>query len=105
MSAVNSMSAKVIPNTFKPALSRAELVEQAREIGEFAWQHRERADKDRRMPDEVVEKLRASGLMKLCRHRKWGRRRSRSHDISGCWARNCPRFGGLGLDLFRARFS
>ena len=72
MSAVNSMSAKVIPNTFKPTPSRAELVQQAREVGEFAWQHRERADKDRRMPDEVVEKLRSTGLMKLCRHRKWG---------------------------------
>ncbi len=53
-------------------LSRAELLDQAREVGEFACSRREQAERDRRMPDAVVEKLRASGLMKLCRHRRWG---------------------------------
>ena len=53
-------------------LSRAELLDQAREVGEFAWSRREQTEKDRRMPDSVVDKLRSTGLMKLCRHRKWG---------------------------------
>ncbi len=53
-------------------LSREELLAQAREIGEFAWSRREETDRDRRLPDAVVEKLRDSGLMKLCRHKKWG---------------------------------
>ena len=50
----------------------AALLDQAREVGEFAYSHRERAENDRRMSDAVVDKLRATGLMKLCRHRKWG---------------------------------
>ncbi len=53
-------------------LSRAELLDQAQEIGEFACSRREESERNRRMPDAVVEKLRGSGLMKLCRHRKWG---------------------------------
>ena len=53
-------------------LSRAELIDQAQEIGEYAFSRREESERNRRMPDAVVEKLRASGLMKLCRHRKWG---------------------------------
>ena len=56
----------------KPELSREDLLDQAREVGEFAWSHREQAEQDRRMSDEVVERLRETGLMKLCRHRKWG---------------------------------
>ena len=52
--------------------SRETLLEEAREVGELAWSRREQADRDRRMPDEVMEKLRSTGLMKLCRHRRWG---------------------------------
>ena len=55
-----------------PSLNRESLLDQAREIGEFAWSRRVETDTNRRMSDEIVEKLRASGLMKLCRHRKWG---------------------------------
>jgi 3-hydroxy-9,10-secoandrosta-1,3,5(10)-triene-9,17-dione monooxygenase len=66
--------------SIKPALDRkdllqrdrADLLEQAREIGAYAWERREETERERRMPDEVVGKLRSSGLMKLCRHRKWG---------------------------------
>ena len=59
-------------SSIKAGLSRDELLEQARGVGELAWSHRERAERDRRMPDVVIEKLRSTGLMKLCRHRKWG---------------------------------
>lgn len=55
-----------------PARSRADLLEQARELAELAWSKREQTDRDRRLPDEVTDRLRASGLMKLCRHRRWG---------------------------------
>ena len=51
---------------------RDALVDKARTIGELAWSRREETERDRRLPDEVVETLRASGLMKLCRHRRWG---------------------------------
>jgi alkylation response protein AidB-like acyl-CoA dehydrogenase len=56
----------------KPVRSRSELLNQAREIGEFAFSQRVQAENDRRMSDEVVEKLRSSGLMKLCRRAKSG---------------------------------
>ena len=55
-----------------PEVSRADLLDQAREIADLAWSRREQTDSDRRLPDEVIGKLRASGLMKLCRHRRWG---------------------------------
>ena len=58
--------------TTKPDATRSELLDQAREIGELAWSHREQTERDRRMPDEVIDSLRASGLMKLVRHRRWG---------------------------------
>ena len=67
---------RTLPDESGPSVpapkSREELVALAREIGEFAWEHREEAERARRMPDKVVEKLRESGLMKLARHRKWG---------------------------------
>ena len=69
---MNAVNTAAFSNQFKPAASRAELLAQAREVGQFAWLHREQTDRDRRLPDEVVEKLRATGLMKLCRHKKWG---------------------------------
>ncbi|WP_174364330.1 acyl-CoA dehydrogenase family protein [uncultured Caballeronia sp.] len=59
-------------NPLSAELSRANLLDQAREVGEFAFSRREQAEKERRMPDDVVEKLRETGLMKLCRHRKYG---------------------------------
>ena len=52
--------------------SRETLLDEAREVGELAWSHRAEAERDRRMPDNVIEKLRETGLMKLCRHRRWG---------------------------------
>ncbi len=52
--------------------SRETLLDEAREVGELAWSHRAEAERDRRMPDIVIEKLRETGLMKLCRHRRWG---------------------------------
>ncbi len=61
-----------IQTNIKPKKTREQLLEQAREVGEFAWSLREQAERDRRMPDAVVEKLRGTGLMKLCRHRRWG---------------------------------
>ena len=54
------------------APTREDLLDQARDVGECAWSQREQAERDRRMSDDVVEKLRSTGLMKLCRHRKWG---------------------------------
>ena len=56
----------------KPHLSREHLLDQARDLGDYAWSRREETERDRKMPDEVVERLRDTGLMKLCRHRKWG---------------------------------
>ena len=55
-----------------PLLDRERLLEQASDIGAYAWSRRVETERNRRMPDAVVEKLRASGLMKLCRHRRWG---------------------------------
>ena len=52
--------------------TRAELLDTARELGELAWSRRADTDRDRRLPDEVVERLRETGLMKLCRTAKWG---------------------------------
>lgn len=52
--------------------SRAELLDVAQEVGEYACSRRQESEQNRRMPDAVVEKLRASRLMRLCRHRKWG---------------------------------
>ena len=53
-------------------VSRADLLEQARVVGELAWSHRTDAERDRRMPDALVDRQRASRLMRLCRHRRWG---------------------------------
>ncbi len=61
-----------IQSSIRHQKSRETLLAEAREVGEFAWSRREQAEQDRRLPDEVVEKLRSTGLMKLCRHRKWG---------------------------------
>ena len=52
--------------------SREELLDRARAVGELAWSRREEAERDRRMPDAVVDALRGTGLMKLCRHKRWG---------------------------------
>ncbi|WP_428391549.1 hypothetical protein [Lichenicoccus sp.] len=59
-------------STIKVQAPRDELLDQARVIGELAWSLRAQGDRDRRMSDQVVDALRASGLMKLCRHRRWG---------------------------------
>lgn len=59
-------------STIKIEASRDELLDRARAIGELAWSLRAEGDRDRRMSDQIIDALRASGLMKLCRHRKWG---------------------------------
>ena len=61
-----------VHNPIKPVRSRADLLDQAREIADRAWSMREQTDLDRRLPDVVIDSLRGSGLIKLCRHRKWG---------------------------------
>ncbi len=53
-------------------LSREDLLEKAHAVGELAWSRRAEAERDRRMPDEVIDALRASQLMRLCRHKRWG---------------------------------
>lgn len=52
--------------------TREQLLDRAREIGELAWSRREETERARRLPDDVMDALRASDLMKLCRHSKWG---------------------------------
>ena len=44
----------------------------AREIGELARARRAETERDRRLPDEVMAALRGSGLVRVCRHRRWG---------------------------------
>ena len=56
----------------KTDLSRDDLLDKARAVGELAWSRRSETERDRRMPNEVIEALRSSGLMKLCRHKRWG---------------------------------
>ena len=51
---------------------RSDLITQARELGELAWAGREEIERERRLSGEVIDGLRASGLMKLLRHRRWG---------------------------------
>ncbi len=58
--------------SLRPKKTREMLLDEARGVAELAWNCREQAERDRRMPDHVIEKLRSTGLMKLCRHRKWG---------------------------------
>ena len=53
-------------------LSRAVLLDRARELGELAWSRRLETERDRRLPDEVIEALHASGLAKLVNQRRWG---------------------------------
>ncbi len=53
-------------------LSREDLLAKARVVGELAWSRRAEAERDRRMPDEVIDALRDSKLMRLCRHKRWG---------------------------------
>ena len=53
-------------------LSREDWLDRARSVGELAWSRRAEAEHDRRLPDEVIDALRASNLMKLCRHKRWG---------------------------------
>ncbi len=63
---MNSLS----PISLEP--SREDLLEKARIVGELAWSRRAEAERERRMPDEVIDALRASHLMRLCRHKRWG---------------------------------
>ena len=53
-------------------VTREEWLEKARVVSELAWSCRADAERDRRMPDTVIDALRASKLMRLCRHKRWG---------------------------------
>lgn len=53
-------------------ISRSALLEQARELGELAWGRREETERDRRLPDDLIDALQASGLTRLCNQRRWG---------------------------------
>jgi len=46
-------------------LSSAELIARARELGEFAWEHIDATEADRRLPDAVIQALFDSGLLRL----------------------------------------
>ena len=59
-------------SNLKPTLLRDELLDQARAVGELAFSRREETERDRRIPDDVIDALRGTGLTKLIRHRKWG---------------------------------
>lgn len=58
--------------TLEQNLSRQTLLDQARAVGELAWSHREQTERDRRLPDEVVDELRSSGLVHLGNQKRWG---------------------------------
>jgi len=60
-----------LTTTSRP-LSHSELLDQARELGELAWSRREETDRNRRLPDEVVDALRASSLVKMFNQKRWG---------------------------------
>ncbi len=51
---------------------RSDHLHQARELAELAWARREEIERERRLSDEIIDALRASGLMKLLRHRRYG---------------------------------
>jgi len=53
-------------------LSHAELIEKARELGEFAWEHTAQIEAERRLPDAVIEALFDSGLLRLATSRRMG---------------------------------
>lgn len=59
----------------KPTLANAtreELLDKARQLAELGWSRRAETDRDRRLPDDVVEALQASGLMSLMNQKRWG---------------------------------
>ena len=53
-------------------VNREELLQQAREIGELAEKHAFQTDIDRKLPDEVVEKIIEYGFHKLHRPKEYG---------------------------------
>lgn len=53
-------------------LGHAELIDKARELGEFAWEHTAQIEADRRLPDEVIEAFLHSGLLTLATSRRMG---------------------------------
>jgi 3-hydroxy-9,10-secoandrosta-1,3,5(10)-triene-9,17-dione monooxygenase len=53
-------------------LSPQELIARARELGEFAWEHREETEANRRLPDAVIGALFDSGLLRLATSRRMG---------------------------------
>jgi 3-hydroxy-9,10-secoandrosta-1,3,5(10)-triene-9,17-dione monooxygenase len=65
-----SMTAVTTPTQQKS--SREHLLDQARELGELAWSVREETERDRRIPDRVIDALRVSGLTRLCNQKRWG---------------------------------
>jgi 3-hydroxy-9,10-secoandrosta-1,3,5(10)-triene-9,17-dione monooxygenase len=53
-------------------LTEAQLIERARELGELAWSHTADAEANYRLPDEVIDALHASGLLRLATSRRMG---------------------------------
>jgi 3-hydroxy-9,10-secoandrosta-1,3,5(10)-triene-9,17-dione monooxygenase len=58
--------------TTEPVLSHDRLLDRARAVGELAWTRREQTEQERRIPDEVIDALRESGLVHLGNQRRWG---------------------------------
>jgi 3-hydroxy-9,10-secoandrosta-1,3,5(10)-triene-9,17-dione monooxygenase len=54
------------------ALTEAQLLERAREVGELAWSRNAEAEAGRRLPDGVIDALHASGLLRLATSRRMG---------------------------------
>jgi 3-hydroxy-9,10-secoandrosta-1,3,5(10)-triene-9,17-dione monooxygenase len=87
-----------------PMTATAQLLDTARAVGEVAVSHRAQAERDRRLPDAVMDELVGSGLLRLLRSRRLGglesdprtyveviRELSR-HDLSAGWI-----YGVLGI--------
>jgi 3-hydroxy-9,10-secoandrosta-1,3,5(10)-triene-9,17-dione monooxygenase len=53
-------------------LTHAELIDRARELGELAWEMRAQTEADRRLPEEVIQGLFDSGLLRLATSRRMG---------------------------------
>jgi 3-hydroxy-9,10-secoandrosta-1,3,5(10)-triene-9,17-dione monooxygenase len=53
-------------------LSEAQLIERARELGELAWARTAETEAERRLPDDVIDALHASDLLRLATSRRMG---------------------------------
>ncbi|AMO87458.1 p-hydroxyphenylacetate 3-hydroxylase, oxygenase component [Solibacillus isronensis B3W22] len=53
-------------------LNREELLQKAKEVGELAEKYADQTDFDRKLPDEVMEKVKEAGFHKLLRPKAYG---------------------------------